>query len=53
MGKRVNILLKDQTHTEAKVLAVLKDITLNEFIEQAVKAAIEHNKEILERFKKK
>ena len=51
-NKRVNIILKEDTHLKAKVIAVLKNITLNEFFEQAIEEAIEKNKSILEKMKK-
>lgn len=51
--KRVNIRLKEEFHTKAKVIAVLKDITLNEYFENAIAEAITRDKEILEKIKKK
>ena len=52
MGKRVNIALKELVHTQAKVIAVLKDITLNEYFEKAIEEAIERDKHVLEKIKK-
>lgn len=52
MGKRVNIQLKDKTHTQAKIIAVLKNITLNEYFEQAIEEKIEKDKSLLEKLKK-
>jgi len=52
MVKRVNIRLKDKTHTQAKVIAVLKDITLNEYFEQAIEEKIEKDKSMLDKLKK-
>ena len=34
--KRINIALKEDTHTKAKVISVLKNITLNDYLEQAI-----------------
>ena len=50
--KRVNIVLEEDTHLKSKVIAVLKNITLNEFYEQAIRDAIEKNKDILDKIKK-
>jgi len=52
MGKRVNIQLKDLVHTQAKVIAVLTDVTLNVYFEKAIEEAIERDKHILEKIKK-
>ncbi|MBD3203383.1 hypothetical protein GF327_03755 [Candidatus Woesearchaeota archaeon] len=49
--KRVNIELKEDTHMKAKVIAVLKDITLNEFFESAIEKYIDENKGVLEKIK--
>ena len=49
--KRVNIQLEDETHTKAKVIAVLKDMTLNEYFEKAILEAIEKDQAILNKIK--
>jgi predicted HicB family RNase H-like nuclease len=49
--KRVNIALDDDLHTKAKVIAVLKNITLNEFFEKAIDEAIKKDKATLDRIK--
>ncbi len=41
----------DDAHTQAKVIAVLKDVTLNEFIETAIIAAIKKDKDLLKQIK--
>ncbi len=51
--KRVNIQLEDDTHTKAKVISVLKDMTLNEYFEKAIKEAIEKDQAVLNRIKSK
>ncbi len=51
MKKRVNIELSEDIHTKAKVIAVLTNITLNDFFEKAIKDAIEKDKKILEKLK--
>jgi hypothetical protein len=49
--KRVNIQLEDETHTKAKVIAVLKDMTLNEYFEKAIHEAVEKDQAILNKIK--
>ena len=49
--KRVNIALDDDIHTKAKVIAVLKNITLNDYIEKAIDEAIKKDKAVLDRMK--
>ncbi|MBN2421978.1 hypothetical protein JXB41_02015 [Candidatus Woesearchaeota archaeon] len=51
-SKRVNIVLKEDTHLKAKVIAVLKNTTLNDFFEKAIEEAIEKNRQILDKIKK-
>ncbi len=50
--KRVNIKLSDDAHTKAKIIAVLKDQTLNDYLEQAINQAIEKDKGILQKIKR-
>ncbi|MFH2020644.1 MAG: hypothetical protein ABIJ34_04470 [archaeon] len=49
--KRVNIELGEEIHTKAKVIAVLTNITLNEYFEKAIADAIEKDKKVLEKIK--
>jgi len=49
--KRVNIQLEEDTHTKAKVIAVLKDMTLNEYFEKAIREAIEKDQNVLNKIK--
>ncbi len=49
--KRVNIILKDEVHTQAKVIAVLKNTTLNDYFQKAIMEAIEKDKKVLEKIK--
>ncbi len=51
--KRVNIKLDEETHTKAKVIAVLKDMTLNEYLDKAITDAIERDQTILNKIKTK
>ncbi len=50
-AKRVNIALKDDVHTKAKVIAVLKGLTLNEYLEKAIEKALEKDKKVLDKVK--
>ena len=45
--KKVNIGLKDKTHMQAKIISVVKGISLNQFIEEALERAIEKDKNII------
>ena len=49
--KRVNIQLGDETHTKAKVIAVLKDMTLNEYLDKAIRDAVDKDQAVLNRIK--
>ena len=49
--KKVNLELEEDLHTKAKVIAVLKNITLNEFFEKAIEEAVKKDKAVLERMK--
>jgi predicted HicB family RNase H-like nuclease len=51
--KRVNVLVPDDVHTRAKVIAVLKGITLNEYLEAAIRDAVEKDKSVLESIRKR
>jgi predicted HicB family RNase H-like nuclease len=53
MEKRVNIRLSEDAHTKAKVISVLKNITLNDYFEKAIEDAISKDKKLLEELKKK
>ncbi len=46
--KRVNVQVPDDIHTRAKVVAVLKGITLSDYLEQAVRDALDRDKSVLE-----
>lgn len=49
--KRVNIQLGEDTHTKAKVIAVLKDMTLNEYLDAAIREAVDRDQSILGKIK--
>jgi predicted HicB family RNase H-like nuclease len=51
MTKRVNIQIDEETHTKAKVIAVLKDMTLNEYLDKAIKDAVDKDQVLLNKLK--
>lgn len=51
--KRVNIELPDETHTRAKVIAVLKGMTLNDYLAAAVNEALEKDKTVFAHLQRK
>ena len=51
--KRVNIQIEEEVHTKAKVIAVLKDMTLNDYLSKAIAEAVERDKPVLGRIKGK
>lgn len=51
MARRVNIQIEEETHTKAKIIAVLKDMTLNEYFDNAIKEAIEKDQGLLNKLK--
>jgi len=46
--KRVNIQLEDDIHTKAKIIAVLKGVTLNDYLAKTVTEAVQRDKKVLE-----
>ena len=50
--KRVNVQVPDDVHTRAKVIAVLQGITLNEYLERAIKTQVERDKDVLGKMNK-
>ncbi|MGV8162900.1 MAG: plasmid partition protein ParG [Candidatus Nanoarchaeia archaeon] len=50
--KQLNIRIDEEIHTKAKVTAILKGITLNDYIEQAIKEALEKDKSTTNKAKK-
>ncbi|MFA6073379.1 MAG: toxin-antitoxin system HicB family antitoxin [Candidatus Woesearchaeota archaeon] len=50
--RQLNIRIDDELHTKAKVTAILKGITLNDYIEQAIKESLEKDKTITSKTKK-
>jgi predicted HicB family RNase H-like nuclease len=53
MAKRVNIELKESTHTQAKLIAVLTKTALGKYLEKAIEDAVKRDKKLLEEVAKK
>lgn len=49
--KRVNIALKGELHTKVKVIAVLKGLTMNEYLEKAIEKALKKDKKVWQKVK--
>ena len=49
--KQLNIRLDEELHTKAKVVAILKGLTLNDYIEQAINNSLDRDKVIASRIK--
>ncbi len=45
--KRVNIALDDETHTKAKIIALLKNLTLNEYFKGIIEDAVSKDQELI------
>ena len=50
--KRVNVQIPDDIHTKAKVIAVLTGKTLSEYLEKAIREAVQKDKHVLEQLPK-
>lgn len=51
MKKRVNIAIDEKVHTKAKVIAVLKGVTLNQYLKEAIENEVAKEKKLLENIK--
>ena len=49
--KRVNIGLSEEAHTKAKIIAVLQDKTLNDYLQEIIYERLKKDKKILEKVK--
>ena len=50
--QKVNIGLKEKTHTQSKLISILKKIPLGKYLEEAIEEAIEKDKKLLEKITK-
>lgn len=49
--KRVNIILKKEIHSQAKIISVLKNVPLNKYLESCIKQGVKDDQKILETIK--
>lgn len=47
--KRVNIGLADKIHTQAKLISILKNTTLNDYLRQAIEDAVKKDKDLIKK----
>ncbi len=47
--KRVNIALDDETHTKAKIISLLKNLTLNEYFRAIIEDAVARDEGIIQK----
>jgi predicted HicB family RNase H-like nuclease len=52
LKKKINVGLSAETHTKAKIICVLKGITLNEYISKALEKEIEKDRHVLDKLQK-
>ncbi len=45
--KKVNISISVETHTKAKLIAILKNTTLNDYLQQAIADAIKQDEDLV------
>lgn len=50
--KNINIFLKEKTHTDAKIGAILKKTTLNDFFIGAIEASVSNDEKLIEQLLK-
>jgi predicted HicB family RNase H-like nuclease len=50
--KQLNVRLDEELHTKAKIVAILKGKTLNDYIEDAIKTALKKDENISTKIKK-
>jgi len=46
--KRINIGLKDNTHSRAKIVSILKQVSLSKYIELCIEKSLELDRKLLE-----
>ena len=48
MMKRVNICLRKEAHSQAKIISILKNVHLNKYLELCIEKAIKEDQNILQ-----
>ena len=49
--KRVNIGLKDDMHAQAKIIAILKRVSMSQYLESCIEEAMNADRKLLENLK--
>ena len=49
--KKVNIAIEEELHSRAKILSVLKGVTLNDYLTAAIEKAVNKDKKLLREMK--
>ena len=50
MVKRVNIDLRKELHSQAKIISILKNISLNKYLEDCIEKALQDDEDLLHKF---
>lgn len=50
MVKRVNIDLRKEVHSQAKIISILKNISLNKYLEDCIEKALQDDEALLHAF---
>jgi len=48
--KRVNIDLRKELHSQAKIISILKNISLNKYLEDCIEKALQQDEDLLHKF---
>ncbi len=49
--KKVNIGIGEETHKQAKIISLLKNINLNDYLRNAIESAVERDRPIIKTLK--
>lgn len=50
MVKRVNIDLRKEIHSQAKIISILKNVSLNKYLEDCIEKALQEDEDLLHKF---
>ena len=50
MVKRVNIDLRKEIHSQAKIVSILKNISLNKYLEDCIEKVLQEDEDLLHKF---
>ena len=51
--KKVNIGLKDEVHSQAKIISILKKIPMSKYMEECIEKAMQEDSKLLSQFSTK